>query len=100
METARQLLLQVLAQVEVETQTNLAEELTALGFNGQAKRCTQGCLGRYPEQGDLATACAVIAVSVGVADAALNYLSRIQPEVPATVQSLISAAVVYQSCGC
>ena len=76
METARQLFTQVLA-----------------------KRLYQGLLGRYPEQGDLATALADIAVSDGDADAALNYLSRIQPDDPAYVQSLISAADVYQSLG-
>ena len=99
METARQLFTQVLAHDDDETQYNLAEELYALGFNGQAKRLYQGLLGRYPEQGDLATALADIAVSDGDADAALNYLSRIQPDDPAYVQSLISAADVYQSLG-
>ena len=89
----------VLAHDDDETQYNLAEELYALGFNGQAKRLYQGLLGRYPEQGDLATALADIAVSDGDADAALNYLSRIQPDDPAYVQSLISAADVYQSLG-
>lgn len=99
METAKQLFTQVLAHDDDETQYNLAEELYALGFNGQAKRLYQGLLGRYPDQGDLATALADIAVSDGDTDAALNYLSRIQPGDPAYVQSLVSAADVYQTLG-
>lgn len=99
METAKQLFTQVLAHDDDETQYNLAEELYALGFNGQAKRLYQGLLGRYPDQGDLATALADIAVSDGDTDAALNYLIRIQPGDPAYVQSLVSAADVYQTLG-
>ncbi|KRM72604.1 tetratricopeptide repeat protein [Lacticaseibacillus brantae] len=89
----------VLEHDDDETKYNLAEELYALGFTGQAKRLYQELMGRYPDQDDIKTVLADIAVSDGDPDAALNYLSKIQPDSEAYLESLVTAADVYQTQG-
>ncbi|WP_127848207.1 tetratricopeptide repeat protein [Lacticaseibacillus hulanensis] len=99
MDQARELFKQVLANEDDETKFNLAEELYAMGFTGQAKRLYQELLGNYPDDGDVLTALADIAVSDGDTDQALTLLDRVKPDNPAYVQALIAAADVYQSQG-
>ncbi len=96
---SRDLFRQVLENEDDETKFNLAEELYAMGFTGQAKRLYQELLGHYPDDGDILTALADIAVSDGDTDQALTYLERITPENPAYVQALMATADVYQTQG-
>ncbi|MFD1433171.1 tetratricopeptide repeat protein [Lacticaseibacillus yichunensis] len=90
---------QVLAHDDDETKYNLAGELYALGFTGQAQRLYEELLGKYPDEDDIRTSLADIATSNGDADKALKYLSEISPDSDAYVQSLIAAADVYQTQG-
>lgn len=96
---ARTLFKQVLDNENDETKYNLAEELYAMGFTGQAKRLYQELLGHYPDDGDVLTALADIAVSDGDTDQAISYLDRVHEDNPAYVQALIAAADVYQTQG-
>ncbi|MFD1486252.1 tetratricopeptide repeat protein [Lacticaseibacillus baoqingensis] len=89
----------VLAHDDDETKYNLAEELYALGFIGQAQRLYQELLGKYPDQDDIKTMLADIAVSNGDSDQALNYLAQVGPDSDAYVQALMTAADVYQTQG-
>lgn len=90
---------QVLANDDDETQFNLAEELYALGFTGYAKRLYQGLAEKYPDEGDVLTALADIAVSDGNNDQALDYLLRIKETSPDYPASLLAMADVYQTQG-
>lgn len=96
---AKELFKSVLEYDDDETKYNLAGELYALGFLGQAKRLYQELLGKYPDQDDIATVLADIAVSDGDTDAALNYLNGISPDSDAYLESLVTAADVYQTLG-
>ncbi|MCI1985944.1 MAG: tetratricopeptide repeat protein [Lactobacillus sp.] len=89
----------VLAHDDDETKYNLAEELYALGFTGQAQRLYQELLGKYPDQDDIKTVLADIAVSNGDADKALGYLAQVAPDSDAYVQALMTSADVYQTQG-
>jgi tetratricopeptide (TPR) repeat protein len=99
MDQARELFRKVLDNDDDETKFNLAEELYAMGFTGQAKRLYQELMGRYPDDGDILTALADIAVSDGDTDQALTYLDRIKPDNPAYAQALLASADVYQTQG-
>ena len=70
-----------------------------LGLTVRLSGFIRGSLGAIPDQGDLATALLILQFLTGDTDAALNYLSRIQPGDPAYVQSLVSAADVYRTLG-
>ncbi|WP_390404500.1 tetratricopeptide repeat protein [Lacticaseibacillus jixiensis] len=99
MNQARELFLQVIAHDDDETKYNLAEELYALGFIGQAQRLYEELLGKYPDQDDIRATLADIAVSNGDADKALNYLAQVQPDSDFYVQALLATADVYQTQG-
>ncbi|KRK73381.1 tetratricopeptide repeat protein [Lacticaseibacillus nasuensis] len=99
MAKARDAFTQVLAHDDDETRYNLAEELYALGFTGQAQRLYEELLGKYPDQDDIKTVLADIAVSNGDADKALKYLADIGPDSDAYGQALMTAADVYQTQG-
>ena len=99
MNQARELFIQVLAHDDDETKYNLAQELYALGFTGQAQRLDEELLGKYPDQDDLRTMLADIAVSNGEPDKALNYLAQVAPSSDYYVQALVAAADVYQTQG-
>ncbi|WP_179395373.1 tetratricopeptide repeat protein [Lacticaseibacillus absianus] len=96
---SRELFQQVLAHDDDETKYNLAGELYALGFTGQAQRLYQELMGRYPDQDDLKTALADIAVSNGDTDQAIGLLSMIAPSSPFYPQALLALADVYQTQG-
>lgn len=99
MDAAQKAYKQALAHDDDETQYNLAGELYALGFIGQAQRIYEQLLGKYPDQDDIKTVLADIAVSNGDSDKALNYLSQIPATSDAYVQGLMTAADVYQTQG-
>lgn len=76
---------------------SLAEELYGLGFVRQAQRTYLKLLERYPDEDQLRTALADIAIDEGNNDEALSYLDQIKPESNAYVQSLLVAADLYQT---
>lgn len=99
MTQAREDFQQVLAHDDDETKYNLAGELYALGFTGQAQRLYEGLLGQYPDQDDIKTVLADIATSNGDTDKALRYLADIGPDSEAYGQALLTEADVYQTQG-
>lgn len=82
-----------------ETLFNLAEELYGLGFDKRAKRIYEKLLKSYPDDDELKTHLAEIAIDEGNNDQALNYLAAIKPDSDAYVQSLLVAADLYQTEG-
>lgn len=76
---------------------SLAEELYALGFLQQARTIYLKLLDRYPDEDELKTNLATIAIDEGHNDEALSYLAQIKPNSPAYVQSLLVAADLYQT---
>ena len=78
---------------------SLAEELYSLGFLAQSKRTYEKLLEKYPEEDTLRTFLADIAISEGKSDEALNYLSEIDEDSDAYLQSLMVAADLYQTQG-
>lgn len=99
LERAHELLRLAQTNDDDETQFNLAEELYGIGFTPEAKQLYESLLGKYPDEGDVLTALADIAVTDGDSDAALEYLSRIHPDNPAYVQALLAVADLYQTQG-
>lgn len=99
MEESRNLFQSVLKHDDDETKYNLAGELYALGFTGQAKRLYQELMGKYPDEDEIKTALADIAVGDGDTDEALNLLSQVTPDSDAYPQALLAEADVYQTQG-
>lgn len=99
MEESRNLFQSVLKHDDDETKFNLAGELYALGFTGQAKRLYQELMGKYPDEDELKTALADIAVGDGDTDEALNLLAKVEPDSDAYPQALLAEADVYQTQG-
>ncbi|MCI1893354.1 MAG: tetratricopeptide repeat protein [Lactobacillus sp.] len=99
MAEARELFQSVLKNDDDETKYNLAGELYALGFTGQAQRLYEELMGKYPDQDDLKTALADIAVGDDLPDKALGLLSQITPDSDFYPQALLAAADVYQTQG-
>lgn len=77
----------------------LASQLYNVGFSVQAKSIYLQLLKKYPNEGQLKSNLAEIAIDDGQDDKALNYLSQIQPDSPDYVQSLMVAADLYQTQG-
>ncbi|KAA8434142.1 tetratricopeptide repeat protein [Weissella paramesenteroides] len=82
-----------------DTIYSLAEELYGLGFSNQAKRAYQKLLDKYPDEDQLRTALADIAIDDDDTDKALMYLSEISTDSTAYLESLLVAADLYQSEG-
>jgi tetratricopeptide (TPR) repeat protein len=82
-----------------DTIYSLAEELYALGFSTQAKRAYEKLLAKYPEEDQLRTALADIAIDEDKTDEAIAYLAEITPESDAYLESLLVLADLYQSEG-
>ena len=76
---------------------SLAEELYGLGFLRQARRVYLTLLDRYPDEDELRTNLATIAIDEGHNDEALSYLAQVQPDSPAYLESLLVAADLYQT---
>ncbi|WP_225047285.1 tetratricopeptide repeat protein [Lacticaseibacillus kribbianus] len=96
---SRELFTQVLAHDDDEHKYNLAGELYALGFTGQAQRLYEELMGKYPELEDIKTALADIAVANGEPDRAINLLTSIAPDSDYYPQALLALADVYQTQG-
>ncbi|WP_416352969.1 tetratricopeptide repeat protein [Agrilactobacillus fermenti] len=99
MAAEKQLFAKALRHDDDDTLYSLAEELYALGFLRQARRIYLKLLDKYPDEDELRTVLADIAVSDGHTDEALTYLDAIQPDSPAYGQALMTAADVYQTMG-
>ncbi|MFL1696278.1 tetratricopeptide repeat protein [Weissella kandleri] len=82
-----------------ETLHSLAEELFALGFTKNAKRTLLKLLERYPKEDLFRTELAEIAIADDDTEAALNYLSVIEPTSNAYLEALLVQADLYQSEG-
>ncbi|GAW63520.1 hypothetical protein FC65_GL001038 [Ligilactobacillus acidipiscis DSM 15836] len=82
-----------------DTLFSLAEELYSLGFSSMSKRTYHLLLERYPNEDELRTALADIAISEGQDDQALNYLSEIKATSPAYLEALLVEADLYQTQG-
>lgn len=76
---------------------SLAEELYGLGFLRQARRIYLQLLKKYPDEDELRTNLATIAIDEGHNDEALSYLAQIKPDSAAYLQSLLVAADLYQT---
>ncbi|GAB6092110.1 tetratricopeptide repeat protein [Furfurilactobacillus curtus] len=76
---------------------NLAEQLYGLGFNKKAQRIYENLLKQYPNEDELRTSLADIAIDEDDLDAATDYLNSVSPSSPAYLQSLLVAADLYQS---
>lgn len=96
---AYQLLAKALESDDDETLFNLAGELTALGLTDKAGELYRLLLKRYPDEDQLKTALAEIAIDDGDNDQALQYLNQVKPSSPAYVQALLVAADLYQTEG-
>lgn len=77
----------------------LASQLYAVGFSTEAKQIYQKLLKKYPNEDQIKSNLAEIAIDDGHDDQALNYLSQIKPSSPDYVQSLMIAADLYQTQG-
>lgn len=82
-----------------ETLFSLAEELYSLGFLNQARRINEKLLKKYPDEDELRTNLADIAIDEDKNDEALDYLNQVRPDSPAYVQALMVAADLYQTQG-
>lgn len=99
LEQAQTYFQQALVADEPDTLYSLAEELYAMGFLEQATTIYQQLLAQFPEEDQIRTTLADIAVSDGQYDDALNLLADITPESNAYAESLLTAADVYQTMG-
>lgn len=88
---------QALANDSDDMLFSLAEELYGLGFLRQARRVYLTLLDRYPDEDELRTNLATIAIDEGHNDEALSYLAQVQPDSPAYLESLLVAADLYQT---
>lgn len=82
-----------------DTIYSLAEELYGLGFAKQAQRAYKKLLDKYPDEDQLRTALADIAIDEGNTDKALEYLAAIGPDSNAYLEALLVMADLYQSEG-
>ncbi|QMU07604.1 tetratricopeptide repeat protein [Levilactobacillus suantsaii] len=80
-----------------DTLFSLAEELYSLGFLNQSRRIYEKLLAKYPDEDELRTNLADIAIDEDKNDEALDYLNQVKPDSPAYVQSLMVAADLYQT---
>lgn len=99
LKVAYQLLDKAMATDDDETLFNLAGELAALGLTDKAGAIYRLLLKRYPDEDQLKTSLAELAIDDGQNDEALQYLSQVSPQSPTYVQSLLVAADLYQTEG-
>ncbi|WP_047999765.1 tetratricopeptide repeat protein [Lactiplantibacillus herbarum] len=96
-ETANKHFAWALRKDDDDTLYSLAEELYGLGFLKQAERTYKKLLAKYPEEDDLRTSLADIAIDEDDTDLALNYLEQVKPDSSAYVQALLVEADLYQT---
>lgn len=94
---AKQSFRQALEQDSDDMLFSLAEELYGLGFLRQARRIYLRLLERYPDEDELRTNLATIAIDEGHNDEALSYLAQVKPSSPAHLEALLVAADLYQT---
>lgn len=82
-----------------QTQFSLAETLMSRGLSVQAKTIYTHLLTIYPDEGQILSRLAEIAVSDGDSDQALDYISQIMPDSPAYAENLLVSADIYQAQG-
>ena len=82
-----------------QTQFSLAETLMSRGLSVQAKTIYTHLLTIYPDEGQILSRLAEIAVSDGDSDQALDYISQIMPDSPAYAENLLVSADIYQAHG-
>ncbi|MFC6176177.1 tetratricopeptide repeat protein [Companilactobacillus huachuanensis] len=82
-----------------QTQFSLAETLMSRGLSVQAKTIYVHLLTIYPDEGQILSRLAEIAVSDGDSDQALDYISQIMPDSPAYAENLLVSADIYQAQG-
>lgn len=80
-----------------DTLFSLGEELYSLGFLNQSRRIYEKLLKKYPDEDELRTNLADIAIDEDKNDEALDYLNQVKPDSPAYVESLMVAADLYQT---
>jgi len=80
-----------------DTLFSLGEELYSLGFLNQSRRIYEKLLKKYPDEDELRTNLADIAIDEDKNDEALDYLNQVQPGSPAYIESLMVAADLYQT---
>lgn len=86
-----------LDQDDDQTKFSLAETLLSRGLSVQAKTVYEHLLTLYPDEGQILSRLAEIAVSDGDSDKALNYISQIGPDSPSYAENLLVSADIYQS---
>lgn len=97
MQDAQQSFTEALAKDSDDMIFSLAEELYGMGFLHQARQAYLHLLAKYPNEDELRVDLAEIAISEGHNDEALTYLSQVQPDSEAYLQSLLAAADLYQT---
>lgn len=93
------LIQQSLQQDDDQTKFSLAETLLSRGLSVQAKTVYLYLLTIYPDEGQILSRLAEIAVSDGDTDKALDYISQIGPDSPSYAENLLVSADIYQSQG-
>lgn len=96
---AHQLFAKAMTDDDDETLFNLAGELRALGLTDKAGLLYRQLLQRYPDEDQLKTSLAELAIDDGNNDLALQYLNEVSSQSPAYLQSLLVAADLYQTEG-
>lgn len=97
MDAAKKSFAWALRKDDDDTLFNLAEQLYGLGFLHQAQRIYLKLLDKYPDEDEIRTSLAEIAIDGGHNDEALAYLSQVSSSSPAYLQSLLVAADLYQT---
>ncbi|MFT8394142.1 MAG: tetratricopeptide repeat protein [Liquorilactobacillus ghanensis] len=77
----------------------LAESLSELGFSDWAEQVYQLLLKKFPDEDQLKTNLAEIAINNGKDEQAIAYLSSIKADSPAYLTALLVAADLYQTQG-
>lgn len=93
------LIYESLREDDDQTQFSLAETLMSRGLSVQAKTIYDHLMINYPNEGQILSRLAEIAVSDGNSDQALDYISQITPDSPAYAENLLVSADIYQSQG-
>lgn len=78
---------------------SLAEDLYAIGFVAESKEAYLHLAKKYPDEGDLKTALAELAIEENDLDLAQDYLAQVPEDSPAYLQALMVKADLYQSEG-
>lgn len=99
LDTVQKLFAQSLRHDSDEMIYSLAEELYALGFLNQSRRAYKKLLDKFPDEDDIRTALADIAIEDGQIDEAQDYLAQIRPSSSSYLQALLVKADIYQTEG-